>query len=75
MRELLARRIFAIAGGYPDANDAVRFSSDPMHKMLLDRDPATGRDLASQPTLSRFETPSGRVAHSSPSSGLEWGLC
>jgi hypothetical protein len=28
---------------------------DPIHKLLLDRDPVEGRDLASQPTLSRFE--------------------
>ena len=28
---------------------------DPIHKLLLDRDPIEGRDLASQPTLSRFE--------------------
>jgi hypothetical protein len=28
---------------------------DHLHKMLLDRDPVTGRDLASQPTPSRFE--------------------
>jgi len=59
LRELLAQRIFAIACGYPDANDSVRLSSDPMHKMLLGRDPATGRDLASQPTLSRFENAVG----------------
>jgi hypothetical protein len=30
-----------------------------MHKMLLDRDPVTGLDLASQPTLSRFENSLG----------------
>jgi hypothetical protein len=55
LRELLAQRVFSIACGYPDANDSARLSADPIHKMLLDRDPATGRDLASQPTLSRFE--------------------
>jgi DDE family transposase len=55
LRELLAQRVFSIACGYPDANDSARLSSDPIHKMLLDRDPVTGRDLASQPTLSRFE--------------------
>ena len=55
LRELLAQRVFSIACGYPDANDSARLSSDPIHKMLLDRDPITGRDLASQPTLSRFE--------------------
>ena len=55
LRELLAQRVFSIACGYPDANDSARLSADPIHKMLLDRDPVTGRDLASQPTLSRFE--------------------
>jgi hypothetical protein len=51
LRELLAQRVFSIACGYPDANDSARLSADPIHKMLLDRDPVTGRDLASQPTL------------------------
>ena len=55
LRELLAQRVFSIACGYPDANDSARLSTDPIHKMLLDRDPAGGRNLASQPTLSRFE--------------------
>ena len=55
LRELLAQRVFSIACGYPDANDSARLSADPIHKMLLDRDPVAGRDLASQPTLSRFE--------------------
>jgi hypothetical protein len=55
LRELLAQRVFSIACGYPDANDSARLGSDPIHKMLLDRDPVTGLDLASQPTLSRFE--------------------
>jgi hypothetical protein len=59
LRELLAQRVFAIACGYPDANDSARLASDPMHKMLLDRDPLAGRDLASQPTLSRFENAVG----------------
>jgi hypothetical protein len=55
LRALLSQRVFSIACGYPDANDSARLSADPIHKMLLDRDPITGRDLASQPTLSRFE--------------------
>jgi hypothetical protein len=55
LRELLAQRVFSIACGYPDANDSARLSADPMHKMLLERDPIGGRNLASQPTLSRFE--------------------
>lgn len=59
LRELLAQRVFSIACGYPDANDSARLGADPIHKMLLDRDPVTGLDLASQPTLSRFENSVG----------------
>ena len=59
LRELLAQRVFSIACGYPDANDSARLGADPVHKMLLDRDPVTGLDLASQPTLSRFENAVG----------------
>jgi len=55
LRELLAQRVFAIACGYPDANDSARLAHDPIHKLLLDRDPIHGNPLASQPTLSRFE--------------------
>src|SRR6201997_4881219 len=55
LRELVAQRVFSIACGYPDANDSARLASDPIHKLLLDRDPVDGNDLASQPTLSRFE--------------------
>jgi len=59
LRDLFAQRVFAIGSGYADANDSARLASDPMHKMLLDRDPITGLDMASQPTLSRFENASG----------------
>src|SRR5271157_6190163 len=59
LEELLAQRVFSIACGYPDANDAARLAADPIHKMLLDRDPIEGSDLASQPTLSRFENAVG----------------
>jgi len=37
-------------------------AADPMHKMLLDRDPITGLDMASQPTLSRFEMALARAS-------------
>jgi hypothetical protein len=53
--ELLTQRVMAIACGYEDANDAARLASDPVHKLLVGRDPEKGNDLASQPTLSRFE--------------------
>lgn len=55
MQELLRQRLYAIACGHADGNDAGRLSEDPIHKLLIDRDPLSGRALASQPTLSRFE--------------------
>jgi hypothetical protein len=55
LEELLAQRIFGMACGYADANDAARLAEDPVHKMLMGRDPVEGADLASQPTLCRFE--------------------
>jgi hypothetical protein len=57
--DLFAQRVFSIGCGYADANDSARLAADPMHKMLLDRDPVTGLDMASQPTLSRFENAVG----------------
>lgn len=62
LRELLAQRIFGLACGYEDANDAARLADDPIHKLLLGRDPVRGAALASQPTLSRFENGVGRGA-------------
>jgi len=53
--DLVAQRVFAIACGHPDGNDADRLADDPMHKLLLGRDPIAGDRLASQPTVSRFE--------------------
>nr|MEE4268362.1 IS1380 family transposase [Candidatus Krumholzibacteria bacterium] len=61
LADMLRQRIFGICCGYGDANDAARLNTDPMHKLLLDRDPVQGDDLASQPTLSRFENQRRRV--------------
>lgn len=55
LRELITQRVMAIALGYEDTNDAARLACDPIHKLLVGRDPIAGEDLASQPTLSRFE--------------------
>lgn len=60
LEELFAQRVFGIASGYADGNDAARLAEDPIHKMLLGRDPVEGEALASQPTLSRFENAVGR---------------
>ena len=53
--DLLKQRVFQIAAGYEDANDANTLRHDPIFKLLLDRLPETGAPLASQPTISRFE--------------------
>ena len=59
--DLVRQRVYAIACGYPDGNDAARLSSDPVHKLLVGRDPVGEGDLASQPTLSRFENGTDRA--------------
>jgi hypothetical protein len=43
-----------IAAGYEDGNDASSLRVDPAFKLAQDRLPS-GRDLASQPTISRLE--------------------
>src|SRR2546427_3916202 len=53
--DLLKQRVFHMAAGYEDANDANTLRDDPIFKLLLDRLPESGAPLASQPTLSRFE--------------------
>jgi hypothetical protein len=55
IKDLIRQRVYGISCGYPDGNDAARLSSDPVHKLLVGRDPVGEDDLASQPTLSRFE--------------------
>jgi hypothetical protein len=53
--DLFRQRVYGIACGYRDCNDAARLKDDPIYKLLLDRDPIDGHELGSQPTLSRFE--------------------
>ena len=53
MIALLQQRIFGLCAGYADCNDAARLVHDPIHKLMVGRDPLTGLGLASQPTLSR----------------------
>jgi len=52
---LLGQRVYQIACGYEDCNDADDLRSDLAFKTALGRRPKSDRDLASQPTLSRFE--------------------
>lgn len=61
--EVLRQRVYAIAAGYEDGNDAGRLAGDPALKHACGRDPVRGEDLASQSTVSRMENAvSGREA-------------
>ena len=55
LQEQARQRIFGIALGYEDCNDADRLRHDPVLKMSCDRLPDDSHGLSSQPTLSRFE--------------------
>jgi hypothetical protein len=55
MADILRARVFAIACGYPDANDLDDLRTDPAFKLACGRLPQSGDDLASQPTMSRWE--------------------
>ncbi len=59
LHDLIRQRVFAMACGYADCNDAARLADDPIQKLLVGRDPIAGEALASQPTLSRFENAAG----------------
>ena len=52
---LIRQRVFQIACGYEDQDDADTLRTDPLLKLVCGRLPETGPDLASQPTLSRLE--------------------
>lgn len=56
LHDLIRQRVFQIALGYPDTNDATRLRHDPAFKTACDRLPADPLGLASQPTLSRLDT-------------------
>ena len=55
LEEILVQRIYAIACGQPDCNDAAHLADDPVHKVLAGRTDKDAPALASQSTLSRFE--------------------
>jgi len=55
LADILRARILAIACGYADADDLDDLRSDPAFKLACGRLPESGGDLASQPTVSRWE--------------------
>lgn len=52
--DMVRMRVFGILAGYEDQNDHDTLRTDPVFKLVADRSPRDP-DLASQPTLSRFE--------------------
>jgi hypothetical protein len=52
--EMVRSRVFGIVAGYYDQNDHDSLRSDPVFKLIAGRSPDEP-ELASQPTLSRFE--------------------
>ena len=53
-KEMARMRIYGILAGYADQNDHDQLRYDPVFKLLAGRQPSDD-ELASQPTLSRFE--------------------
>jgi hypothetical protein len=53
--DLLRQRIYQIAAGYEDQDDADALRTDPLLKLVCGRLPESDPDLASQPTFSRLE--------------------
>jgi DDE family transposase len=55
LETLIRQRVFQIACGYEDQDDADTLRADPLLKLVCGHLPETGRNLTSQPTLSRLE--------------------
>jgi hypothetical protein len=54
MEKLLKQRVFTLMQGYEDANDVSLLKKDPLFEDIL------GGEMASQPTISRFENGIGK---------------
>jgi hypothetical protein len=64
--DMIRARAFAIRCGYEDADDLDVLRYDPAFKLACGRLPDSGRDLCSQPTLSRLENAPRISARSGP---------
>jgi hypothetical protein len=62
LETLVRQRVYQIACGYADQDDADSLRADPLLKLACGRLPESGADLASQPTLSRLENAVDRRA-------------
>jgi len=55
VRDLLRQRIFGLACGYEDGNNAAQLADDPLHKLAVGARPGDRGRLGLAATLSRFE--------------------
>ena len=62
LETLVRQRVFQIACGYEDQDDADTLRHDPLLKLVCGRLPDTAAPLASQPTLSRLDNAMTRRA-------------
>ena len=60
LESLVRQRVFQIACGYEDQDDADFLREDPLLKLSCGSLPQSGAELASQPTLSRMENAATR---------------
>lgn len=60
LASLVKQRVFQIACGYEDQNDADTLREDTLFKLCCGETPESGEDLASQPTICRLENAATR---------------
>jgi hypothetical protein len=68
-------RMLAVACGYGDADDCDALRSDPLFKLAVGRAPESGRDLCSQPTMSRLENMPSRIEAARMTAALVDSFC
>jgi len=71
--DIIRARVFAICCGQR-RGDLNVLRSDPALKLACGRLPDSGRDLCSQPTLSRLENALGRVCHRERGKRVKMGV-
>ena len=70
--DLVRQRLYAIACGYPDGNDASRLGADPIQKLLCGRDPVSGEDrVADRVVLPRMGVQQNALGGKGPD---RWGI-
>ena len=61
LADILRCRMLVITCGYEGADDCDALRTDPLFKLASGRAPRNGRDLCSQPTMSRLENAPSRI--------------